>query len=113
MGDKDSKFTFGQSEQPAERDPTVRDVHKLELEQTQDPAKPASGYNPYDRDPKAQVKAAAPAPDQPIRTSTTTRTDLRKLSEWIKLRQEVEARKVDERDAAERVPTVKIPRPKI
>ena len=36
------------------------------------------------------------APDK--RTGTTTRTDLRKLSEWIKLKREMEARKPHDDD---------------
>jgi hypothetical protein len=123
MGDKDSKFTFVRPEVPVDRDPTVRDVHRLELEQTSDETKPVGGFNPYDRD--VGKKAPATAPTQ--RTGTTTRTDLRKLSEWIKLRQEIEARKSSEPgepgktsessessepSEAERVPTVRIPKPK-
>ena len=109
MGDKDAKFTFGPTEPAADNDPTVRDVHRLELEQTHDEPRIVGGYNPYDRD----VKGKAPAPAAPAkRTSTTTRTDLRKLSEWIKLRQEVEARKNSEASEPEPVPTVKLPRPK-
>jgi hypothetical protein len=40
-----------------------------------------SGYNPYDAEPTA----GAPRPD-----GKRKRTDLRKLSEWIRLRREVE-----------------------
>ena len=114
MGDKDAKFTFGPTEPAADKDPTVRDVHRLELEQTHDEPRIVGGYNPYDRDVKG--KAPAPAASSPAapakRTSTTTRTDLRKLSEWIKLRKEVEARKNSETSEPEPVPTVKLPRPK-
>ncbi len=42
-------------------------------------------HNPYER-----ARSAGPAAE---RTSTTTRTDLRKLSEWIKLKRELEARR--------------------
>jgi hypothetical protein len=108
MGDKDTKFTFGKPEISEDRDPTVRDVHRLELEQSSDEPKPAAGYNPYNRDVK---KKLAPEPAA-SRTSTTTRTDLRKLSEWIKLKQEVEARKTDETSDTDRVPTVRLPKPK-
>jgi len=45
----------------------------------------AGSTNPYDR-----VNRAG---EVPTRTSQTTRTDLRKLSEWIKLKRELEARK--------------------
>ena len=117
MGDKDTRFTFGRPELPEDRDPTVRDVHRLELEQTSDEAKPVAGFNPYNRDVpgKAKTQTPDPAPTGVNRTSTTTRTDLRKLSEWIKLRQQVDALKSSEAgkpDEAERVPTVRIPRPK-
>jgi hypothetical protein len=123
MGDKDTTFRFGRPELPEDRDPTVREVHRLELEQTSDEAQPVGGFNPYDRDVRDTPPASAPTP----RTGTTTRTDLRKLSEWIKLRQDVEARKSSESSAtseageageagapsdAERVPTVRIPKPK-
>ncbi len=47
-------------------------------------------HNPYER-----ARGAGPAAE---RTSTTTRTDLRKLSEWIKLKRELEARKQREED---------------
>jgi hypothetical protein len=107
MGDKDTKFTFSKPALTEDRDPTVRDVHRLELEQSNDESKPVSGYNPYNRDVKK--KAAEPAA---TRTSTTTRTDLRKLSEWIKLKQDVEARKTRETSDADRVPTVRLPKPK-
>jgi hypothetical protein len=108
MGDKDAKFTFSRPADAEDRDPTVRDVRRLELEQTGDGARLVGGFNPYDRD----VRTKAPAPEPAARTSTTARTDLRKLSEWIKLRQDVEARKSSEASEAERVPTVRIPKPK-
>lgn len=108
MGDKDSKFTFVKPEGPEDRDPTVRDVHRLELEQSSDESRPVAGYNPYNRD----VKKKSAAPAAATRTSTTTRTDLRKLSEWIKLKQEVDSRKSSETSDADRVPTVRLPKPK-
>ena len=108
MGDKDSKFTFVKPEGPEDRDPSVRDVHRLELEQSSVESRPVAGYNPYNRDVKKKAVAPAPA----TRTSTTTRTDLRKLSEWIKLKQEVETRKSSETSDTDRVPTVRLPKPK-
>ena len=53
------------------------------------PRLPAGAYNPYDVDPKA-AKAAAPG----------NRKDLRKLSEWIKLKREVDELKSAEGDPA-------------
>lgn len=53
------------------------------------PRLPAGAYNPYDVDPRATTAPKGPA----------TRTDLRKLSEWIKLKREV-----DELKAAGEVP---------
>jgi hypothetical protein len=52
------------------------------------PHKIEKGWNPYQ--PVAQHKS------EPERrgTGTTTRTDLRKLSEWIKLKKEMEERKL-------------------
>ncbi|MBV6417936.1 MAG: hypothetical protein CMLOHMNK_02715 [Steroidobacteraceae bacterium] len=47
-------------------------------------------HNPYER-----VRGE---PAGAERTSTTTRTDLRKLSEWIKLKRELEARKKREEE---------------
>ncbi len=49
-------------------------------------------FNPYDLKPRGQ-KAKAPKAAEP-----PTRTDLRKLSEWIKLKREVDALKKDEPD---------------
>jgi len=46
---------------------------------------PEDGYDPY-----ARRTAATPPKSNP---GNTTRTDLRKLSEWIKMKRELEARK--------------------
>ena len=51
---------------------------------------PAGAYDPYDvepRRPKAADKVDVPG---------ATRTDLRKLSEWIKLKREIEELKAEE-----------------
>jgi hypothetical protein len=59
------------------------------------PRLPAGAYNPYDVDPRTGKKTArAPA----------ARTDLRKLSEWIKLKREVDELKAAE---GEPVPSAK------
>lgn len=59
----------------------------FEIEGARDPLhRQAGAYNPYDRSPDDL---------QPHRTGQTTRTDLRKLSEWIKMMRELEARKKD------------------
>jgi hypothetical protein len=48
------------------------------------------GYNPYDRDPQRRKKPDA---------VSHANTDLRKLSEWIRLKREVEElKKLDEAD---------------
>ena len=63
---------------------------------------PNGAYNPYDVDPRAvrpPVKAAGSA----------ARTDLRKLSEWIKLKREVEDLKAEE-ERAERKESTDAPR---
>jgi len=55
-------------------------------------ALPKGAYNPYDVDPRA------------VRTPKTgagARTDLRKLSEWIKLKREIEELKAEEERTAE------------
>lgn len=59
-------------------------------------ALPQGAYNPYDVDPRAgkAKPVAAPAAGGP------TRTDLRKLSEWIKLKREIEELKAEEDRAA-------------
>jgi len=51
-------------------------------------AKPVVGYNPYERTPGGK-----PPPEVEPRRK---RTDLRKLSEWIRLQRELEARKKQE-----------------
>ncbi len=54
------------------------------------PKKPVvSGYNPYDRGNAAR---RAPPPEQPPRKPT----DLRKLSEWIRLQRQVEQLKKED-----------------
>jgi hypothetical protein len=53
-------------------------------------APPKGGYDPYDRDPLRRTKDDKAGP---------AKTDLRKLSEWIRLTREVEEQK--QRDEAE------------
>jgi len=56
-------------------------------------ALPQGAYNPYDVDPR-RGKATAQSEAQ-------ARTDLRKLSEWIKLKREIEELKAEEERAAQ------------
>lgn len=79
MSPKDDIFSFGKHEDFA--DSTQRNLPKLTLapELAVDPVE--RGVNPYDRDPTHQS------------SGKTQRTDLRKLSEWIKLQKQVEAQK--------------------
>ena len=51
-------------------------------------ALPQGAYNPYDVDPR---RGKAPPPG-----AAGSRTDLRKLSEWIKLKREIEELKTEE-----------------
>ncbi|HEY7928698.1 MAG TPA: hypothetical protein VID71_01720 [Steroidobacteraceae bacterium] len=51
-------------------------------------ADPVTGYNPYDTGPPAGARAAREGPAAPGK-----RTDLRKLSEWIRMQRQVEALK--------------------
>jgi hypothetical protein len=84
MAHNDPKFSFGPSGEDF-KDSSQGNLPKLELELAPDLGAPEAtrGYNPYDRT-SGGGKPAAPA-------AQTQRTDLRKLSEWIKLRQQVEA----------------------
>ncbi len=52
-------------------------------------AKPVVGYNPYDR-------TVGRKPPPPEGETQRRRTDLRKLSEWIRLQREIEARKKEQ-----------------
>jgi hypothetical protein len=61
----------------------------LSLEDARPGSSPEKGYNPYEREPGARRSLGKPTP----RTGQTSRTDLRKLSEWIKQMRELEARK--------------------
>ena len=80
MGSKDNNFSFGPiSEEYA--DATQRNLPKLTLTQPPETDPHSRGVNPYDRDPAQRS------------TGKTQRTDLRKLSEWIKLQKQVEAQK--------------------
>jgi hypothetical protein len=83
MPHNDPKFSFAPSGEDL-KDATQRNP-TLELELAPDLGGPEAGrgYNPYDRTSGGGKPAAPAAPAQ--------RTDLRKLSEWIKLRQQVEA----------------------
>ena len=68
------------------------------LERGAKKALPQGAYNPYDVDPRRGKAAASPAPG----SGGTSRTDLRKLSEWIKLKREIEDLKAEEERSAER-----------
>lgn len=57
----------------------------------------SSGTNPYDR----VASAGATDPDATLPRSSNTRRDLRKLSEWIKLKRELDDRKTDDGDTEE------------
>ena len=61
----------------------------LSLEDARPGSNPGNGYDPYGREAVARRGLGKPAP----RTGQTSRTDLRKLSEWIKKMRELEARK--------------------
>jgi hypothetical protein len=91
MERKKPQFSFVD---PAKRDPTER-MLRLELEDTAVKPAAVAGYNPYDRDP---VKASPP------KKSAAARSDLRKLSEWIKLKKEVESLKDADPPAPPKVP---------
>ena len=116
MEEKKPDFSFGPAASQDEREPTVRELRLLE-ETARRPA-PLGGYDPYDRETGRDAARTAVH-----KTSTTTRTDLRKLSEWIKLKKEVESLKADpapakaatpvapQAEEPEPVPTVRLPRP--
>lgn len=80
MTQKDQQFSFGHVGEDFS-DATQRNLPKLELAPDMLTPENVGGYNPYERD--ATQKS----------TGATQRTDLRKLSEWIKLKQQVEAQK--------------------
>lgn len=85
MARKDNGFSFGTVGSISEEytDATRRDLPKLELAPDfKAPERPLS-FNPYDR-PVAKKPA-------PIEGEKKVRTDLRQLSEWIKLKKQVEA----------------------
>lgn len=52
----------------------------------------SAGTNPYNR----VASAGATDPDATLPRSSNTRRDLRKLSEWIKLKRELDERKLDD-----------------
>lgn len=83
MMQKDAPFSFGNLGEDF-KDATQRNLPRLELAPELLDPEHASGYNPYERDPGGKPRAF---------TGTTQRTDLRKLSEWIKLQKQVEAQK--------------------
>ena len=59
---------------------------------TADKGRPAGSYNPYDVSPHELAAAARAAQVEP----RSKPKDLRKLSEWIRLRRQVDALKKDE-----------------
>lgn len=80
MSIHDNKFSFGPTGEEF-ADSTQRNLPKLTLAPDMEIDPLAKGVNPYDRDPTHKS------------TGKTQRTDLRKLSEWIKLQKQVEAQK--------------------
>jgi hypothetical protein len=79
MEGKKPQFSFGPTGVPEDHEPTVRELRLLE--DTARKAVPTvSGYNPYNRDSATALSAKPKAP----------KPDLRKLSEWIKLKKEVD-----------------------
>jgi hypothetical protein len=83
MEDKKPDFSFGptESSNPDEPDAALRELSLLP--DSPKKKKVLTGYDPYDRDANVTTKEPAPA----------NRADLRKLSEWIKLKKEVETLK--------------------
>lgn len=81
MAQKDPQFSFGGVSEDF-TDATQRNLPQLELAPELLSDEQTGGYNPYERDLGSKRG-----------TEATQRTDLRKLSEWIKLRQQVEAQK--------------------
>jgi hypothetical protein len=77
-----AKVEFGTAPDGQERLP-------LSVDDTPTQLKPEVGYDPYQR--PAGPRARKPNPGQP--NHATTRTDLRKLSEWIKQMRALEERK--------------------
>lgn len=83
MSSNDNTFSFGPiSEEYA--DATQRNLPKLTLAPKVEIDPVSRGVNPYDRELSRQS------------TGKTPRTDLRKLSEWMKLQKQVEAQKAAE-----------------
>jgi hypothetical protein len=87
-----------------ERTPSFEDtVPDLSLEDTlnqrrrglPDTRGTVSGYNPYD---------AAPDPSAPGRKTQRKRTDLRKLSEWIRVQRQVEQLRQSEQEPPQASP---------
>lgn len=58
------------------------------------------GYNPYDTGPPAAGSGPSAPPGEPA-PPPRKRTDLRKLSEWIRLQREVEALKNTDHDESD------------
>jgi len=102
MMQKDSHFSFGNLGEDF-KDATQRNLPRLELAPELLDPEHASGYNPYERDPGGKPRAS---------TGTTQRTDLRKLSEWIRLKQQVEAQKSAPTEATGEFPSPGADKPK-
>lgn len=91
MSPKDDLFSFGHHEDFA--DSTQRNLPVLTLVPDAVAEQGPRGVNPYDRGPSQQS------------ATKTQRTDLRKLSEWIKLQKQVEAQKHAPAEEAGTLPT--------
>jgi hypothetical protein len=79
MEGKKPQFSFGPAGIPEDHEPTVRELRLLD-DTVRKAVPTVSGYNPYNRD------SAAALGSKP----KTVKPDLRKLSEWIKLKKEVD-----------------------
>ncbi|MEY4761469.1 MAG: hypothetical protein RLZZ200_1325 [Pseudomonadota bacterium] len=80
MTPDENQFSFAPNREGS-ADSTQRNLPRLTLDQDSGTDSGARGWNPYDRDPTRETR------------NITQRTDLRKLSEWIKLQKQAEARK--------------------
>lgn len=77
-------------EDPPPKDLVLEDTAALRKRGVAVGANPITGYNPYDTGP-----AVASRPAREAATAAAKRTDLRKLSEWIRVQRQVENLKKD------------------
>ncbi|HWG78080.1 MAG TPA: hypothetical protein VN660_14980 [Steroidobacteraceae bacterium] len=80
-------------EDPPPKDLALEDTVALRKRGMAVSANPVTGYNPYDTGPAA---GAHPARD--TAAASAKRTDLRKLSEWIRVQRQVEVLKKKDGD---------------